>query len=165
MIALVFVAESGAQASRAVLGLGLLVALLVQQVHPEKADDLPPGRTATFWAAFSSGFLAGVVGMGGPPLVLWVMRQKWTSSRQRCFLWLSFLLVMPLQIVLMSYKFGRDWLLALGTGALVIPLTLAVAPLAGRWADKWSKQRLRFGMRLFLLLIACRLIVQWGMSS
>ncbi|MCA9152192.1 MAG: sulfite exporter TauE/SafE family protein [Planctomycetales bacterium] len=161
VIALVFVAEQGADASRAVLGAGLLIALIVQQVRPANSSQVPPGHVATFTASFSSGFLAGVVGMGGPPLVLWVMQQNWSSSRQRSFLWLSFLLVMPIQIAMMSYNFGREWLVALGAGMLIVPVTLAIAAIVGRWADRLSKERLRFGMRLFLLIIAVRLIVQW----
>lgn len=159
--ALEIVAEQGVQACRAVLGGSLLGALIVQQFSSRQRESQPPGRLGTFVAAFASGFLAGLVGMGGPPLVLWVMRQNWPTSRQRTFLWLSFLLIMPLQIILMTDTFGRPWIEALGLGTLVVPLTVAVAAWTGRWAERWSKQRLRFGMRLFLLVIAARLIVQW----
>jgi uncharacterized membrane protein YfcA len=98
--------------------------------------------------------------MGGPTLVLWVMRQDWESRRQRSFLWLSFLLLMPIQILLMSWRFGQPWLEAMLVGAAVVPFTLSLAWFAQSWADRWSKQRLRLAMRLFLLFIALRLIWQ-----
>lgn len=153
------VAEQGQEVSRAVLGTALILALAMQQ-FPAAGASRVPGRFATAVAASASGFLAGLIGMGGPPLVLWVMRQDWSSRAQRCFLWLSFLQVMPLQIGLMAWKFGPIWWQALAIGTLAIPITLTTAGLASRWADRWSKQRLRFGMQLFLLVIALRLMAQ-----
>ncbi len=156
------IAEQGQAFSRALLGVGLLAVLAVQQIQ-SVVPPRRPGRVATVVAGISSGLLAGMIGMGGPPLVLWVMGQDWDSSRQRCFLWLSFLLVMPLQTGVMAWRFGRPWLDAAGYGMAVVPLVLAVAWGAGAWADRWSKHRLRQGMRLFLLVIAARLIWQWAL--
>jgi uncharacterized membrane protein YfcA len=158
------VEEQGQALSRALLGTGLLIVLAVQQWMPRRSCS-PPGRLATVAAGTSSGLLAGLIGMGGPTLVLWVMSQDWSVERQRCFLWLSFLLVMPLQIGLMWWQFGQPWLLAAAHGALVVPLVLMIAWAAGKWTDRWSKHRLRQGMRLFLLLIAARLIWQWAAAS
>ncbi len=155
------VAEQGQAMTRGVLGAGLLGALLFQPPRPT-ASRPPPGRLATLAAGSASGLLAGLIGMGGPPLVVWVMRHDWDSVRQRCFLWLSILLVMPVQILLMSLRFGRVWLGAVQIGCCVVPLTVLIAWQAGIWADRWSKQRLRFAMRLFLLLIAVRLVLQVG---
>jgi uncharacterized membrane protein YfcA len=153
--------EQGQAFSRAILGVGLLVVLAVQELLPYGSTQRP-GRLATVAAGASSGLLAGLIGMGGPSLVLWVMSQDWNAQRQRCFLWLSFLLLMPLQIILMAWQFGRPWLLAAVHGAVAIPLVLAIAWGAGSWGDGWSKHRLRQGMRLFLLVIAARLIWQWA---
>jgi uncharacterized membrane protein YfcA len=155
--------ERGEALSRALLGVGLLVALAAQEWMPRGV--VRPGRWAAVAAATTSGMLAGLIGMGGPTLVLWVMSQDWEVQRQRCFLWLSFLLVMPLQITLMWWEFGRPWALAAAHGAMVVPLVLAIAWAGGKWADRWSKHRLRQGMRLFLLVIAARLIWQWATAN
>lgn len=154
-------AEQGQAATRMVLGIGLVFVLVIQQWRPPDSPEVrKPGRVATLLAATSSGFLAGVIGMGGPTLVLWVMRQDWESRRQRTFLWLSFLLLMPAQIGLMSWRFGRPWLHAMAIGACVVPWTLCLAWFAQNWADRWSRDRLRMAMRLFLFFIALRLIWQ-----
>jgi uncharacterized membrane protein YfcA len=156
--------EQGEALSRALLGAALLGALAFQEGIPLPVD-LRPGRWAAIAAGTSSGLLAGLIGMGGPTLVLWVMSQDWEPRRQRCFLWLSFLLVMPLQIALMLWEFGRPWAVAALHGAMVVPVVLVVAWMAGKRADRWSKHRLRQGMRLFLLLIAARLIWQWAAAT
>jgi uncharacterized protein len=154
------VAEQGQNLSRAVLGVGLLGVLATQQVQ-RLLPARRPGSKVTVAAGVGSGLLAGLIGMGGPPLVLWVMAQEWTASRQRCFLWLSFLLVMPLQFSVMAWRFGRPWAEATLYGLAVAPLILLIAWKFGTWADRWSKARLRQGMRLLLLLIAARLVWQW----
>jgi uncharacterized protein len=153
-------AEQGQAATRMVLGVGLVFVLAVQQGRPSPGGTRRPGTLATLLSGTTSGFLAGVIGMGGPTLVLWVMRQDWESRRQRTFLWLSFLLLMPAQIGLMSWRFGQPWLDAMLIGGCVVPLTLCLAWFAQSWADRWSRARLRTAMRLFLLFIALRLIWQ-----
>ena len=157
------VADQGQAWSRALLGAALLVALLVQQL-PLPANPGPPSAKLTALAGVSSGFFAGLIGMGGPPLVLWVMEQDWTTQRQRCFLWLSFLLVTPLQMVVMAWRFGQPWAEATVYGLAVVPLVAAIAWQAGILSANWSKDRLRGAMRLFLLLIAVRLIWQWAIG-
>jgi uncharacterized membrane protein YfcA len=97
--------------------------------------------------------------MGGPPLVLWLLAQEWPAERQRSFLWLSFLLLSPLQIAVMLATFGRPLLDAMGTGLVVAPLVLVVARFGSLWGRRLSKERLRWLMRAFLLVLALRLIV------
>ena len=97
-------------------------------------------------------------------MMAWVMRQDWPNQRQRAFLWLSFLLALPVQIVLMTWRFGSPWRDGLRVGSAAIPVVLLVTWLVGAWADGWSKERLRWGMRLFLFLLALRLILFPGVG-
>jgi uncharacterized membrane protein YfcA len=113
----------------------------------------------TVLAGISSGILAGMVGMGGPPLVLWVMAHDWPPRRQRSFLWLAFLLQVPLQSVLLSALFGKPLVLALICGGLLTPAGLAGAWLGGWIGDRLSRPRLRLAMTLVLLGIAIYSIV------
>jgi hypothetical protein len=153
--------DQGQAVSRAILGLGLLAVLATQQL-PVNLPQRRPGRLATLLAGSSSGVLAGWLGIGGPPLVLWVVGQDWNTQRQRCFLWLSFLLVIPLQLLIMSWRFGVSWVRDAAHGLAVVPVVLLSAWLGGVWSQHWSKHRLRQAMRLFLLLIALRLIWHWA---
>jgi uncharacterized membrane protein YfcA len=158
------VADQGQSWSRALMGLGLLGVLLVQQFQLP-APRARPRAALTVLTGISSGFLAGLIGMGGPPLVVWAMAHRWPNDRQRCFLWLSFLLILPLQLAVMIWRFGRPWALATGYGWLVVPVVIVIAWSSGLWADNWSSDRLRQAVRLFLLLIAVRLIWQWAGTS
>jgi uncharacterized membrane protein YfcA len=161
IVVLHVIADRGQAWSRALMGVGLLGVVALQQFYPS-APVARPGRGLTVLAGVSSGFLAGLIGMGGPPLVLWVMAQHWSVERQRCFLWLSFLLVLPLQLAVMVWRFGRPWALFTGYGWLVVPVVIVIAWSSGLWADGWSRGRLRQAIRVFLLLIAVRLIWQWA---
>ena len=185
---LTLVSARGIAASRMLLGVTLVVLLLAPLGRgptrtsvadpggsdPANDGDIaertavapaaPPGPVWTCLAGLTSGLLMGLNGMGGPPLMAWVMRQDWPNQRQRAFLWLSFLLALPVQITLMTWRFGSPWRDGLVVGSCAIPVVLLVTWLVGTWADNWSKERLRWGMRLFLFLLALRLILFPGLG-
>jgi uncharacterized membrane protein YfcA len=88
------------------LGVGaLLTAIVVVQLvwRPKPAPSIHPAWGVT--ACLFSGLLAGVVGMGGPPLVLWSMAHDWSAARIRGFLFACFACAIPLQIALMLVVF------------------------------------------------------------
>ncbi len=62
--------------------------------------------TKVHWAytvlAFSlSGVFSGTVGMGGPPMVLWVMAHDWNPAKVKGFYFANFMLFIPVMIVMM----------------------------------------------------------------
>ena len=72
--------------------------------------------------AFStSGLLAGVCGMGGPPLVLWAMHHDWSAEKIRGFLFAVFAASIPIQVVLLYFTFGMDILRSTVTALLLAP--------------------------------------------
>ena len=73
--------------------------------RPRRSERLAVGWTVV--AAGGSGFLAGKVGMGGRPLVLYALAHKWDRDRFRAFLWSQFLLVLPVLAVALAIRFGR----------------------------------------------------------
>jgi uncharacterized membrane protein YfcA len=158
IFALKLVTEAGQQLTRQVVGIGLVGLLFLQRILPQNSW-LWRGQPGKVLAGSASGFLAGALGMGGPPLVLWLLAQEWPAAQQRSFLWLSFLLLMPLQITIMFLTFGRPLAHAMGAGLLVAPLVLVVARYGSRWGGALSKERLRWLMRAFLLVLALRLII------
>lgn len=158
------ISDSGQDLTRQLLGVGLLLVLLVQQRSEAASMAWITSRPSTFLVGVSSGFLAGLIGMGGPPLVIWTMAQGWPTLRQRGFLWSSFLLMVPLQLLMMAIAFGREWMQQVAIGLLVIPVVVMMAWWGAKWGGRLSRQRLRVAMQFFLLLIACRLIAEpwWG---
>ncbi len=152
------ITDAGQELTRQIVGASLVGLLLLQHVSPGWLPSFRSGRWQVA-AGVASGFLAGLVGMGGPPLVLWLMGQDWPAARQRSFLWLSFLLLSPLQIVILWLTFGAMVARALAAGVAIVPLVVAVAWLGGLWGNSLSKERLRWLMRGFLLLLGLRLVL------
>lgn len=151
--------SQGQAATRFLLGIGLIGLLLAPgEESIKRVDKRSPGFGWTCLAGLTSGLLMGLIGMGGPPLMAWVMRQDWPPLRQRAFLWLSFLLALPAQIGWMAWQFGSPWRNGFLVGCCSIPIVVLVTWSIGTWADRWPKRRLRWGMRLFLFVLALRLV-------
>lgn len=60
--------------------------------------------------------------MGGPPLVLWVMAHDWTAERTRAFLFASFMSLVPVQLALLYWTFGKDVVYGIAVGAALSPV-------------------------------------------
>lgn len=134
------------------IGAVILVFVVVQwsaNVRPQ--DHLHP---LWEWLAFGgSGFTLGLVGMGGPPIVLWVMAHRWSSRRVRAFLFFVYLTGMVPQALLLMLAFRGEALFAGAAGLLLSPFILL-----GTWAglavgDRIPRTPLRRIAYLVLLLI------------
>ena len=68
-------------------------------------------------------------------------------------------MLVPLQIGMLWFTFGTVIVRALAAGVAITPLVFAMAWLGGHWGDSLSKERLRWLMRAFLLLLGLRLVV------
>jgi uncharacterized membrane protein YfcA len=63
------------------------------------------------WAFFAfpaSGILAGISGMGGPPLVMWAMALVWPSEKTRAFLFSVIMIAIPIQVGALYLTFGSE---------------------------------------------------------
>lgn len=160
IFALRFVSDEGEDLTRRILGIGVVTMLVMQRIAARSPVKLT-GRAGTLIAGCTSGFFAGLIGMGGPPLVFWVLGRHWMPDRQRSFLWLNFLLIVPLQIVMMWATFGSELATAMLIGITLAPLVLLIAWWGARFGNSLSKERLRTMMQVFLLVIAARLIFWW----
>ena len=81
----------------------VLLAIVVLTVAFRPA---PRERVRARWSfptGFSSGLLSGTTGMGGPPVVLWMIAHDWSTQRGRAFLWSLFLSLLPVQLLLMAW--------------------------------------------------------------
>ncbi len=98
------------------------------------------------WAAIAfiiSGLLAGLCGMGGPPLVLWSMAHSWSSQTTRAFLFAVFATSIPAQIVLLCLMFGIDILWNAALGIVFLPLIYLGAAIGLPLGNRMSKETLR----------------------
>ena len=103
-----------------VLGVAICTLVILQAVwRPRPAASLHWGWGGLAFA--SSGVLAGLFAMGGPPLVLWSLAHNWSAAKTRGFLFATFTLAIPVQIVLLFVTFGRSLLPHFGLALLLLP--------------------------------------------
>lgn len=123
-----------------------------------------PG-TRVHWAwgalAFSaSGLLAGVCGMGGPPLVLWALAHDWSAAKTRSFLFAVFALTTPVPIVLLCVAFGLGILRSVLLGIALTPAVFLGAALGLPLGNRIHKPVLRTVAYLILLALGASAIIQ-----
>jgi len=136
-----------------VIGAILLVVLLVQWLwRVEPREQLHAGWE---WLAFGlSGFMAGFCGIGGPPMVLWVMAHTWTSHKSRAFMFWIFAAGMIPQAGLMWLQFGREMYWPTILGLLGIAVMVAGTQVGLLIGGKLPRHRLRQMTYGLLVLIA-----------
>ncbi|MCI0362017.1 MAG: sulfite exporter TauE/SafE family protein [Planctomycetaceae bacterium] len=121
--ALVWIGEERKDEASQLVGLIVLSILVIQwslRVPPQ-----PKLHAAWEWLAFGlGGFLLGLCGMGGPPMVLWTMAHDWPMVRARAFLYYIFATGLPLQALLLWAAFGGSVLWAMGLGLALAPVLL-----------------------------------------
>ncbi|MCK4873839.1 MAG: sulfite exporter TauE/SafE family protein [Phycisphaerales bacterium] len=111
------------------------------------------------------GFMAGVSGMGGPPLIMWVMAHSWSNERSRATIWAVFTGLTPLQLLFLYQRFGDPTLTAMGTGALLTPAVL-LGLLPGLWIGRRiPKPTLRRASYVILLIISLYAILQPAIAT
>ncbi len=129
-----------------ILGITLLVAL----VSPKPREKL-----AEFWTYVVfpvSGFLQGLLGMGGPPMVLWVQAHDWSTERSRAYLFGIYLVSLPVSLYSLVQTFGTEiWQAVMITLAL-LPVVLVATALGLRLGSWLGRQRLR---KFTLALLFC----------
>jgi len=143
---------------RAAIGGILCVLVGVQFVwRPKPVKTMHRG-----WAGLSftsSGFLAGVCGMGGPPLVLWSMAHDWPARRTRGFLFATFATAIPVQIAIMIFSFGTPVLRGAGLGVAFLPLVFLGSAVGMPVGNRMGRDRLRAVAYLVLLVIGMAAVV------
>lgn len=104
----------------------------------------------TFLAFSASGLLAGITGMGGPPLVLWTMAHDWPNEKIRAFYFATFMTFIPIMIGLMCLLpwFEPLW------GSLLAGLAFVPAIYLGSRVGLMLGERMSAD-RLHVLTLAC----------
>lgn len=140
--------------------IGVILILLVAMqwlLKVQPRERLHPGWE---WLTFLfAGGMIGYCGMGGPPIVLWVMAHRWSNARSRVFLFfVAFTGILP-QLILMLIIF--DDMLAAGLiGLMAIPFGWLGIVLGLRLGAGLPKARLRQISYFFIIIIAASAIAQ-----
>jgi uncharacterized membrane protein YfcA len=101
----------------------------------------------------SSGILAGVTGMGGPPLVLWSLAHNWSAKRTRGFLFAVFATSIPIQLFMLYVAFGSDILLSILIALCMTPAVILGGRIGMPIGNRMSKPTLRRIILVILLII------------
>jgi uncharacterized membrane protein YfcA len=132
-------------------GLLLVITLTIVFLRVSPRERLHP---AWSWLAFpASGFLQGLVGMGGPAMVLWVQAHDWDTRRSRGFLFAMYLISLFPAMAMISWTFGRRVGPAAIMALLLMPLLLAVTNYglrAGTWLGRKRLRRLTIALLIFV---------------
>ncbi len=144
---------------RQIFGCIVLGAVVIQwfgRVRPR--DKLHWGWMAGVFPL--SGFICGVSGMGGPPVVMWVMAHTWSNERSRAMIWAYFTALTPVSQFFLFRKFGMDAVHAAGIGLCVSPIMLLGVIPGLRLGRKIPKPKLRLISYVLLLMLALYTICQ-----
>ena len=135
--------------------LAMTVAIVI--VQPQPRQQVNP-----LWSALVfplSGFLQGVVGMGGPPMVFWIQAHDWSTRQVRGFLFAMFLVSIGPALGLLYYVFG-DRVVRPGLTAIATTPVLLVATYFGLQVGTWlGRRRLRVVTLWLLALIGISALV------
>lgn len=138
---------------RRVFGAIVLLALVLQvALRVQPRERLPAWVMVA--ALLASGFMGGLSGMSGPPVVLWVMAHRWSNPESRATLWAYFGGTTPVQLALLWHEFGTPIIHAAGLSVALVPATI-IGMLPGLWiGHRISKPKLRTVSVLILAAIA-----------
>ena len=109
------------------------------------------------------GFLSGLCGMGGPPMVLWVMAHaNWTSRQMRASLLFFAVIVSPTNVLFYGLAYPKTSPQAMLDVLWVLPFVLLCA-LIGLWAgNKLNRHILRRVMLAVLWIMGLMsLVAPW----
>jgi chromate transport protein ChrA len=95
--------------------------------------------------------MAGLVGMGGPAVVLWVMAHDWTNRRSRTLMWCAFALLVPWQLTVAYHRFGSPVLTSALLGLAYSPLVIIATMVGTRLGNRLSQNRLRLAAYAVLI--------------
>ncbi len=106
-----------------------------------------------------SGLIAGLCGMGGPPLVLWLLAHDWSAERMRGFLFGVFATSIPVQIIMLYLTFGKPIVTGALAGLLLAPVVYLGSRIGLPLGNRLGKERLRWIVYGVLLLIGLNSII------
>jgi uncharacterized membrane protein YfcA len=131
-----------------VIGLLILRAVL----RPKPRDSVGTGWGVV--ASVASGLLAGLVGMGGPPIVLYALAHDWEKDTFRGFLFATFLLVLPTAGVALAWRMGVQVLGWTVVGAAMFPAVVVGSKVGFGVSKRWDAATMRRVATGLLVVIA-----------
>ena len=165
VMSMAWLVSTGAAVVKQVVGLFILIALVVQlSFRPTPRERYGFGLSAL--VGLISGYLGGLVGIGGPPLMLYALAHSWERDRTRVFMWAQFFLVIPVIAAALVLRFGPELLAWLAGGFALLPVLVLGTRIGLRLTQRWSAEQLRkFAIVLLLLISVSSIASPWLSAS
>ncbi len=131
-------------------GVVLAVTVAIMVFRPEPCEKLSP-----IWGLLAfpiSGFLQGLVGMGGPAMIFWTQAHDWGTRQVRAFLFAMYLVSIIPALGILYFFFGNRIIQPGLVTAALIPLLLLVTFFGLKFGTRLGRIRLR-RVTLGLLLL------------
>lgn len=158
MLSLRWLDASGRETVQATVGIIVLVALAANSLRQTRLHEV--GWPGTAGAGILSGWLAGMVGMGAPPLVFWLLAHDWTRLRSQTFLWMTILSMIPAQMGLLIYDWGALAGKSILLGTALAPFGFVGSTIGLHLGRKLSQRRARQAMAGLLACVAVYSILE-----
>ena len=138
---------------RRIIGIAILFSIAIECFWKHRRRR----ELGLFWALLagaSAGAMTAIVGMTGPPVVLWVMAHDWSKQRSRGSIWIIFLSIMIPMLVLLACVYPESFLGSFLISIIFVPLVLLFSMLGVSIGNKISQKTLRTTTFLLLIIIA-----------
>ncbi len=157
---LTFVADFDQALLKQWVGVAILVfTLFTYFIKPIQKDRVPLQYGVL--AGSLSGFISGLVGMGGPPLVFWVLSHKWGANAMKVGMFAVFGPSSLFQIILNILVFKSEVLPVAISAVLSIPIQILGILIGLKLSKKIDQNQLRKMMLCVLILIGMKAILRW----
>lgn len=144
-----------------IMGTVLILSVLVLWTLPERKSAHVQYTLLYTCIAPLSGFIGGMIGMGGPPILLWTISQPWDPKKIRAFLFIMFMASIPVQIPLLVLLFG--WTVCWGVvlGLLCFPAVYAGSRLGVHLGNKLNRDQFKTFVYVLLLLLGAQSVYKY----
>lgn len=132
----------------------LLAILILVFFKPKKRESVP--SYFSFLMGSISGLLFGSIGMGGPPLGIWVLLHNWSADRMKGSLFSIALPSYLIQIIVNIKIFNQEVYEITGKALLAFPIEILGIVLGMKLSQKVEKDVARRVMLGVLLLISLK---------
>lgn len=164
-LAALYTVNSSPASLKAAMGFVVGLGVVAQSRKLFGSSDLPlgqePNRRLAPFAFLSSGFLTGWLGMGGPPLVFWVLTGKQDARKTRAFLYGIYVLTIPFQLALMACHSPDTVATAMPLLLVALPASLAVTSYFLKLGDRLEVEKLQKMSLVLLTLLSGKALLDW----
>ncbi len=144
-----------------IMGIVLIVSVLFLWSLPERKSDHV--QFGLFYSAITpvSGLIGGMVGMGGPPMLLWALSQPWEQRRIRAFLFFMFMSAIPVQIPIIAWRFGSEVWWGVLLAIVCLPAIFIGSKVGIGIGNKLNRDQLKICAYIILLILGARSVYNY----